>query len=693
MHRVETALFPTDLPPPGPARLLVREAVEALRCNYAVFDAGRRLVDFSDSYAALHGLDNDAARQGPSYDEIMRAAVERTLDDASPQEKADEVARRVAAHEADNPGEFDRLYSGGRWMRVSKRRLPGGYVAGLAIDITELKEREIAIAASEARYRALIDTAPVGIWHLDERGRTLLSNTRLAGLYGGAVPDWLEGLRRLSSSPSDGPFGFPCGREVEAEIPAQCNRAGAHVLVCASDWLVGPGDSRTAILTLLDITPLKAAQSQAEHLAWHDALTGLANRLRLRQALADMEAAGQPAVLVLIDLDRFKDVNDRHGHAAGDALLRAVAVRLQMVAAPGDLACRPGGDEFAVLVLGPDAIRRGPLLAETLARTLSEPVVADGVVIPAAASIGHAAFPADAADSEGLQRAADAALYAAKHEGRSRSVPFRLTLLDGVRQRSQVVAAFTAALASDGLRLAWQTQLSIPGRSLRGAQAVALWPGQPGSPDAALSPATMATLGEAGLLRALDDWMLGAAVAQMALWSSSPGSPGIGSVQVSAASLSDPALPARIATLLLRHRLAADALEIGVPDNIASTDLETISPVLKDLRAIGVHLAVDGIGHGAVTVSHLVQWRIGLLKLSPAAGGSFSSIQERSVVQAIVAMGDALGIPVMAAGIETEAQLFSLRRAGCRLMQGTYFPAPLAAGGVLPAMVQQAGAP
>ena len=537
---------------------LLREAVEALRCHYAIFDADRRLIDHSKSYAGLHPTAFEALPAELTYDDLMREAIQQTMPEASSDAQEAELARRIAVHESDNAGDFDRLYSDGRWIHVVKRRLSGGHVAGLAMDITTLKLREAAITASEARYRALIDTAPVGIWHLDEGGNTLFANARLTALYGGMMPGSLSTapLLRQDAPASEGPFGFPCGQEVEAIIPAQGRRQGAHVLVCASDWLLAPsGGGRSTVLTLLDITPLKAAQARVEHLAWHDTLTGLCNRAGFQRALERVGVHWPDAVLMMVDLDRFKEVNDRHGHAAGDTVLRESAVRIKLAARPDDVVCRLGGDEFALLLRGADAAQRALDLAGRLAAALSQLVRSDGLNVPVSASIGHAAFPGDAADTEGLQRAADLALYAAKHGGRGQAVAFRPDLLERVQRRRRLVEAFEDAVAADALRLAWQPQVAVPGGALRGAEALVRWPDSPLGEGEALPGSFLPAITEAGLLPVLDAWVLNAALAQMAAWIGVPGAPEIAAINISAGSLSDVTFPSRVGTALLRHRV------------------------------------------------------------------------------------------------------------------------------------------
>lgn len=656
---------------------LLREAIEILDCHYAIFDAERRLLDYSASYAGLHQAAFKTMASPLRYDDLMREAIRQTLPGAAPQEAAAELARRIAAHESDQPGDFDRLYPGGRWMRVAKRRLSDGHVAGLAVDITALKHRETAITVSEARYRALVDTAPVGIWHLDETGRTLFANARLARLFGGRTPDGLAGaeLRRENAPASEGPFGFPPGQEVEASIAMGGGR-GACVLVCASGWLpLAGGGGRGAVLTLLDITPLKAAQAQAEHLAWHDPLTGLGNRAKFQQALAHLPAHG--AVLILVDLDHFKETNDRHGHAAGDALLCEAASRLQAALQPGDLACRLGGDEFALLVRGTDAAACADTLAHRLARTLSQPAWAGDVELAMSASLGHAAYPADAGTADALQCAADLALYAAKHRGRGRAVGFLPVFQENVERRRLLGEALAEAIAGGRLRLVWQPQVSWPGKVLRGAEALVRWPDSPLNGRTMTPGEFLSEAREAGLTSALDEWTLEAALRQARDWVGQPGAPGVVAVNLSAGTLRDPALVSRVAETLLRHGVPPTMLEIEVPETAVAHDLGTIAPLLGELRAMGVRIALDNFGSGVSSVAHLVRLPVNLVKLDRSIVAGLPGRPERAILHAVMALAGSLAIPVLAEGVETEAQSFVLRREGCRTMQGYLFGHPV----------------
>lgn len=665
--------------------VVLQRALEMLDCHFALFDPERKLIFHNSSYAELHAQSWSSLPQPIRYDDLMRAAIRNAppCDD----EEA-ELARRVAAHERGGLQHFERLYPGNRWMRVTRCRLPDGYVAGLSLDIGDLKAREVATAASEARYRALVDTASVGIWHLDEDGRTLFANDRLATLFGGVAPATLEesGVSGPSSG-TDCPFGFVVGVEGRAIIPALPGRAETHVLVATSDWVAhedpqatAVGSKRTAVLTLIDVTALDAARARAEHLAWHDVLTGLPNRAAFDRALdtlPDENLTG--AALLLVDLDGFKAVNDRYGHAAGDSILREVAVRMRGALRSDDLACRLGGDEFAVMLRGINAGEHVAETAKRLSQALQRPVLADGIQLPLSASVGFARYPADATTSNALQRAADLALYGVKRNGGGGIAEYSPALSTAVERRHLLREALGGAITQNQFQLAWQKQVFAAGGALRGVEALLRWPGSPLGEY--VSPAEfLSVAAEAGLMPAVDAWVLESALAQIAEWSDMPGAPPLVAINISATTLRDPNFPARLAETLLRHRLPASVLEIEIPEDIATRDLDLVEEVLNGLRAIGVRMALDDFGGGLSSVAHLVRLPINIVKLDRSiVSGLPHGERELAVLRAVAGIARSMNIPLLAEGIETEAQIFTLRREGCEIMQGYLYGRPVSA--------------
>ncbi|MDP9095511.1 MAG: EAL domain-containing protein [Pseudomonadota bacterium] len=651
---------------------------------------------YNSSYAALHAQSWDSLPRPLRYDDLMRAAIRNgpPIDD-----EETELARRVAAHERGGVQHFERLYPGNRWMRVSRCRSDDGYVAGLALDIGELKAREAATAASEARYRALVDTASVGIWHLDEGGRTLFANDRLATLFGGVAPASIAhaGIQGTESGETS-PFGFPAGTESRAVIPAGLGRPETAVLVAASGWVphqgTDPADGtrhRAAVLTLIDVSALDAALARAEHLAWHDVLTGLPNRAAFDRALAALPDEGG-AVLMLLDLDEFKAINDRHGHAAGDAVLREVAIRMRIAIRGTDLVCRLGGDEFAVLLRGAGAADHLADTAARLSQALRQPVLADGIALPMSASIGSARYPTDVATGDELLRAADLALYQVKHEGRGGVALYQPAMSVTLERRLLLREALGGAVARNEFQLAWQAQVMAAGKALRGAEALLRWPGSPLGEN--ISPAEfLSAAAEAGLMPAIDAWVLDAALRQMREWAGQPGAPPIATINISATSLRDRSFPARVADALLRHQLSASVLEIEIPEDIAARDLDHVEEVLNGLRSIGVSLALDDFGGGLSSVAHLVRLPVDIVKLDRSiVAGLPGGTRERAVLRAVAGITRSMNIPLLAEGVESEEQIFALRREGCEIMQGFLYGRPISPAELVPHYVPLAAA-
>ncbi len=673
-------------------RRLLLEGLEATPCHFAVFSADRVLLACNDSYRKLHAKAFEELTPPIRYDDLMRVAVPKHL---SAEAQEAEVAARVAMHESGEQVTVDRYYPNGRWMRLSKRRLSGGEIASFGIDITEVKARETALASSEARYRALLGSAPVGIWHLDPQGNTVFANAWLARLFGGEVPASLRasGLRLAAPEDRDGPFGLPPGREVEASLPAQLQGAAARrVLVTTSPWLVEEDGREGCVLTVLDISPLKAAQARVEHLAGHDPLTGLANRTQFHAALAALVQDRRGGALITVDLDHFKNANDRHGHAAGDALLRVVAERLQASVRPGDLVCRLGGDEFAIIAFGATQVSAQPIAARLLT-VLEPPVPFSGAELRITASLGVACTPLHAEQPDALLRAADLALLEAKRSGRAAAVMFEPEMRTATEAREKLREALAAALRERELHLVYQPQLEIGTRRLVGVEALIRWHSK--ELGRAISPAELLpAAAEAGLMPELDAFVLDTALQQMRSWAGRAEAPPRMAINVSVLSLQTLDFADKVARALLAYQIQPQMLEIEIPEDLAVRDLPGIEATLQKLHEIGVELALDDFGSGHSSLMHVVRLPVHRVKLDRSiVAGLPDQPKDVAVLRATMALARGMGIEVIGEGVETEGQAFALRRAGCQVIQGWLVGRPVPASVLVPeesGMVQAA---
>jgi diguanylate cyclase (GGDEF)-like protein len=646
------------------ARDLLLEAIEATPCQFALFDAQRHLVHANAAYRRLHI--GTFGRPGPIlFDDLMRGLCAQTL---PPDQVEAEVARRVARHETEAEQRFDRHYADGRWLRVTKRRLPSGAVAAFALDITPLKSREAELEASEAQFRAMVDGAPVGIWHLAADGSTRFGNGVLSAILGGLPAGIAEaGLRLPDLGDPKHPFGFPPGARVEVPL----SRRGEPVrmlLVVASPWIADPAGGRSALLTFADISNLKSAEAQVEHMARHDPLTGLANRDGFRAALAAMIAEGGGA-LVLLDLDNFKEANERHGHEAGDMLLVAIAERLRNAMRPDDTVCRLGGDEFALVVGGVDA-DAAMTVAARATRLAAQPVAFGGLSLRITASAGVALAPLHEEAPDAVLRAADLALHESKVARRGEPELFRPALREQSDQQLRLRAALAPALAAGEFRLVFQPQRDLATRALLGAESLIRWKssalGREVGPTELLGAAA-----ETRLLPEVDEWVVAEAIARLAEWAGEPNAPPVLAINISTVSLRDPGLADRVARRLLAAGVEPERLEIEVPESIAVRDIEAVRPTLERLNSVGVRLALDDFGAGLSSLQHVVSLPVDRLKLDRSITVHLDGPEPpRAVLRATLALARSMGIEVMAEGVETEAQAFALRREGVTLAQG-----------------------
>lgn len=393
------------------------EAIGITPAQFCLFNARDELVAWNASYQAMH---EEAFRTLPRplrYEDLMRAWARASL----PPEEVEEAVRvRLARHYAPS-SEFDRLHPNGRWMRIYKRRLLNGGIASFAMDITELVEQRAALTASQARFQALAETVPVGIWQIDRTGHTVYANARLLALLDvsdAAALDSLDAAVLFPEAPGvDGPLRFQVGSTCETwlQTPAARRRL---VSVVASPWVEDAAGHSSCVLTLTDVTAMRDAQARVEHMAHHDPLTDLGNRTVFNAAMNAVAAGNDSSAVLLVDLDHFKVANDRFGHATGDAVLRQVAERLRRAVRTGDTVCRLGGDEFAV-VMRECSRAEAERVGQRIASDLLLPFQADGQFVQLSGSIGLTVASGPYRDPAILFREADLALYSIKRQGRA----------------------------------------------------------------------------------------------------------------------------------------------------------------------------------------------------------------------------------------------------------------------------------
>ncbi len=423
-----------------------------------------------------------------------------------------------------------------------------------------------------------------------------------------------------------------------------------------------------------------AAVEHIEYLAHHDSLTGLANRYsmesRLAQALATARRIEGQLAVMLIDMDRFKNINDTLGHHVGDKLLIEVARRLRAGVRESDIVARIGGDEFIVVLTGMEAAQDAMHVGAKILESLGQPYAIDGHLLHSTPSIGISVFPGDGGDVDTLLKHADTAMYHAKEHGRNNLRFFTADLTAAAAERMELERDLRAALAGDGLDLHFQPQVSATTGRIIGFEALARWrhPVRGWVPPALFIPIAE----ESGLIARLGAWVMARACRQLAAWRAAGVREIRVAVNLSAHQLRSPGLVDEVRNILQDHALNADDLEIEVTESAAMADPEQAIEQLRALRTLGVQIAIDDFGTGYSSLAYLKLLPIQVLKIDQAFVRDIETDpNDAAICAATIALAKSLGLCVIAEGVETAAQRDYLARLGCDCLQGYLFGKPM----------------
>ncbi len=451
------------------------------------------------------------------------------------------------------------------------------------------------------------------------------------------------------------------------------NRAGDVELV-VTPLLDQRGATAGRVLVFRDVTERRELERNLRHLAYTDALTGLPNRSlfhdRLKQGLAIASRRDSPLAVFFLDLDRFKVINDSLGHDVGDRVLISVARRLGACLRDEDTLARLGGDEFAVLlpeVSGPSGSKA---VADKLLRALAAPQIIDGQELTVGASIGIALFPQSGGDVQSLLRSADAAMYSAKARGRGRAALFTPDLGERNARRQQLETELRRGLRTGQLQLAFQPYHELASGSMVGYEALVRWK-HPRS--GLLAPASFLSVAEdAGLIEAIDRWVLDEACRQARRWPS----PLAVSVNVSPGRLRAGDLRQHTARILNHTDLDPERLTLELSERTLFDDEPEAFGTLSEIATAGVGVALDDFGAGYASLGHLRRLPLTQLKIDRSLVATLGQNGDSPIVAAVTSFAHALGLSVTAEGIEHPAQLERLLELGCDYGQGFLFGRP-----------------
>lgn len=549
---------------------------------------------------------------------------------------------------------------------------------GLVRAADEIDRGREELETSEARFRHVAEAASDWIWEADANLVVSYLSERFENVTGRPKTDLLGKGLHTFLQPNEGDLRWLWRRSRSLPLPKVLCRylslEGQPRLCRLSGMAIWDKDNRLTGFrgVASDVTDEVAAQDRILHLSMHDLITGLPNRTSLLEKMEALILEYRPFATIFIDVDRFKSVNDSLGHRAGDMALAELARRLVEVTGDEGFAARIGGDEFMVIAPGKGGPEDAYPLCQRLISSFSEPLSIDGRNPQVGATIGVAFFPRDATSPDMLMRAADVALYEAKRTRRGDCKSYSEALSRAVLARQELEGELRSALRLDQLVLYYQPRFDVRTREMTAVEALIRW--QHPLRGMVLPGAFIPLAEESGLIDSIGEWALHTACREIAPLEGIRVSVNISPAQVT----TEGGLRRAVRAALAASGLPPKRLELEFTESAFLQDPVEIGTVLQDLKSYGVKLSVDDFGKGYSSLSHLQRFPFDRIKLDKMFIAAMQHSQRAvSIVKAVLALADALGMAVTAEGVETSEQLEDLRKLGCEEVQGFLLAKPL----------------
>lgn len=555
------------------------------------------------------------------------------------------------------------------------------------------KKIERSLGNAETRYRALVEHIPVITYidAVDEFSSAVYMSPQVEAMLGYAPEEWLvdraffvkllhpeDRERVLAENKRTNESGQPFCMEYRLIA-----RDGRTVWVRDEAMLVRDDEDRPLFWqgVMTDVSERKALEARLRHQSLHDPLTNLPNRAllidRLRHALAHAERRGEKVAVLFMDLDNFKHVNDSLGHEAGDQLLVEVAGRLRECIRAEDTLARLGGDEFVILLESLDYEEHAAIMAQRIAQVLRSPIVVDSYEVFVTSSIGIAFGSAARDRPEALLREADAAMYQAKNGGKNRHTVYHPDMSDFSTQRLTLERDLRWALERGEFVVHYQPMVLIGSSEIVGMEALVRWEHPV---RGLLAPSEFVALAEeTGLIMPIGRWVLGEACRQVRWWQERNSNDlhlGV-YVNLSARQFHDHGLVEEAASIIVDTGLDASCLVLEITEGTAMEDAPSTMVTLHALKNLGVKLAIDDFGSGYSSLSYLKRFPVDVIKVDRSIVEGLGQDRGNSaIVAATITLAHALGLKVVAEGVETEEHFAELRALGCDFGQGYYWWGP-----------------
>ena len=655
--------------------------VENLSEGFCLFDAEQRLIVCNERYLRTYGLDRTIVKSGMSFREILGKVIAAGM---YPGLDLDELYNKRAALFRDEPASEQLRLGDGRVIEMAVRPIGAeGWIAEHQ-DITVRVRYEEALRERNQLLDATLEHMAHGLCAFDGNLQVIVINRRYLEMYGLNENEARPGTTLLDlmrhsiargiHSPgvtAETMFADFRERLIENKEPVLHRRLADGRVIAVRHQ---PTTSGGWVGTYEDITERHLAHENIARMARHDALTDLPNRLLFREkmenGLARVQACDESIVVMCLDLDNFKAINDSLGHPIGDKLLQGIGKRLAKILGPKDTIARLGGDEFAILQAESTSAD-----AETLARriieTVCEPIVIDEHEINTGISIGIAVAPDNGISGDHLMKCADLALYRAKAEGRNGFRFFETEMDVKMRARHALEVDLRRALTEGEFHLVYQPEVRLDTGELTGMEALLRWthPERGAIPPMEFIPVAE----ETRLIMPIGEWVLRQACTEAARW---PESVRV-AVNLSAVQFRNRNLVATVTHALAAAGLSARRLELEITETVLMQEDDTILAMLHQLRALGVRIAMDDFGTGYSSLGYLRSFPFDKIKIDRSfVSGKGSAAESEAIIRAIAELGATLGIETTAEGIETTEQMEFVRRAGCTEGQGYLISRP-----------------
>lgn len=544
---------------------------------------------------------------------------------------------------------------------------------------------------SEEKYRTIFEDALIGIFQVSPEGRPISVNRTMARIYGYDSPEELltevsnvgeellvDPSQLIAWKSSIEEIGVAYG--VEAEV---YGREGEKKWVSLNLRAVRNVRGRIAHFegTAEDITKRKRAEDRIQFLAYYDVLTGLPNRTLFDVHLADALAAARwregKAALLLLELDRFKIINDSFGHSFGDRLLQQIAERIKRGVGRHGAVSRVGGDEFAIVLANIEDTSDAAVTAQSVIAELAAEFSIQGHSLNISCNVGISIFPKNGKDGEAIFGNADVAMYSAREDGPNKFRFFTDAMNAKILERLTLENGLGLALDRNELFLVYQPQVNIRNGHITGLEALLRWQ----HPQLGLVPPSsfIGVAENSGLIVPIGEWVLRTACSQAKKWQEA-GLPAVPvAVNVSAVQFRQQGFPELIRSVLEDTGLDPKYLELELTESLLLTNADVMFSILQELREMGVKLAIDDFGTGYSSLGYLRQFQVNRLKIDRSFVKDVAvNPDDAAIATAIIGMAKALNLEVLAEGVENEAQLSFLREQHCYDIQGYYFSKPVA---------------